>query len=126
MNNLLYKIDKKSLLFASLGDFPIDRFLRQFNVEIVAIWEQTFHQGLQYNDILYVLKNELPSLQFQLLFHSLLSKLQCFSPCKIFQKFPHTLFLYQTKVFQGCFFEKSFFRKLVKCLWNTLFSLFEL
>ena len=33
MNNLLYKIDRKSLFSTSLGDFPIDRFLRQFNVE---------------------------------------------------------------------------------------------
>ena len=33
LNNFLYKIDKKSLFFTSLGDFPIDRFLRQFNVE---------------------------------------------------------------------------------------------
>ena len=30
MNDLLYKIDKKSLFFTSLGVFPIDRFLRQF------------------------------------------------------------------------------------------------
>ena len=33
LNDLLYKIDKKLLFFTSLGDFPIDRFLRQFNVE---------------------------------------------------------------------------------------------
>ena len=32
-NDLLYKFDKKSLFFTSLGDFQIDRFLRQFNVE---------------------------------------------------------------------------------------------
>ena len=32
-NDLLYKKYKKSLFFISLGDFPIDRFLRQFNVE---------------------------------------------------------------------------------------------
>ena len=44
MNNLLYKPDKKSLFFTSLGDFPIDPFLRQFMVETVfAIWEQNFH-----------------------------------------------------------------------------------
>ena len=33
MTDLLYKIDKKSLFFTSLGDFPIDQFLRQFNLE---------------------------------------------------------------------------------------------
>ena len=33
LNDLLYDIDKKSLFFTSLGDFPFDRFLRQFNVE---------------------------------------------------------------------------------------------
>ena len=33
LNDLLYGIDKKSLFFTSLGDFPIDRFFRQFNVE---------------------------------------------------------------------------------------------
>ena len=33
LNDFLYNIDKKSLFFTSLGDFPIDRFLRQFNVE---------------------------------------------------------------------------------------------
>ena len=32
-NDLLYKNYKKSLIFISLRDFPIDRFLRQFIVE---------------------------------------------------------------------------------------------
>ena len=33
LNDLFYNIDKKSLFFTSLGDFPFDRLLRQFNVE---------------------------------------------------------------------------------------------
>ena len=33
LEDLLYNIDKKSLFFTSLVDFPIDRFLQQFNVE---------------------------------------------------------------------------------------------
>ena len=33
LNDLLYKIDKKIAVFHISGDFPIDRFLRQFNVE---------------------------------------------------------------------------------------------
>ena len=33
LNDLFNNIDKKSLFFTSLGNFPIDRFLRQFNVE---------------------------------------------------------------------------------------------
>ena len=33
LNNLLYNIHKKSLFFTSPGDFRIDRFLRQVNVE---------------------------------------------------------------------------------------------
>ena len=34
MNDFLYKIDKNSLFFTSLGDFPIDRyFLQQINEE---------------------------------------------------------------------------------------------
>ena len=77
MNDLLYKTDKNSLFFTSLGDFPIERFLRGrmiFN----------FHHDLQFNDILYILKTELLSLRMQLLFHSLLSKIQCLSHSKIF------------------------------------------
>ena len=65
---------------------------------------------------------ELFSLQMQLLFHSLLRKVQC--PSTFFAIFPFSVPL--SKAFLECFSENSNFWKLAKYLWHTLLSLFDI
>ena len=116
---------KNLIFFLFLGDFPVNRFLRQFNLETNCCNLGTiFHQDLQCNDILYVLKTELLSLQLGVLFHSL-SERYCLHPRKFFLKFPIFCSFINPKIFRSVFWETIFW-KIVKCLWHTLFSVFEL
>ena len=114
MNNFFYKIDKKSIFFTSLGDFLVDRLLRQFYEETNCGNLRThFHNDLLCNNSLYVLKTEM--LSANAAFVSLILELTSMSfSYQIFLKVPKYYVTLSTQSFSGVVFREIIFLKPCK------------